>query len=122
MQKQRGPDSLNPVPCFFDAFRTTIEPLCRWLALARLSYVDSPKVLLKRRRKPITVYYAATPDGTLVAVRFNPVIRAFYDRLMSKGKMKKVALTACMHKLLIILNAMLKHQTRWSSELVSVAI
>lgn len=84
---------------------------------------DSGKMRGKRKitggRAPVrSVLYMAT----LVAVRFNPVIRAFYDRLMSKGKMKKVALTACMHKLLIILNAMLKHQTRWSSELVSVAI
>ncbi|MGL5832450.1 MAG: IS110-like element ISSm3 family transposase, partial [Waterburya sp.] len=45
----------------------------------------------------------------LVAVRFNPVIKAFYERLIAKGKLKKVALTACMHKLLIILNAMMKN-------------
>lgn len=41
--------------------------------------------------------------AALVAVRFDPVIKAFYERLLSKGKPKKVALTACMHKLLIIL-------------------
>jgi transposase len=52
--------------------------------------------------------------GTLVAVRHNPVLRAFYQRLRAVGKLPKVALTACMRKLLTILNAMLKHQTRWN--------
>jgi transposase len=51
--------------------------------------------------------------GTLVATKHNPVIKAFYDRLCAAGKAKKVALTACMHKLLTILNAMVKHQTPW---------
>ena len=51
--------------------------------------------------------------AALVATRFNPVIRAFYQRLCAAGKAKKVALTACMRKLLIILNAMLKHRTPW---------
>jgi transposase len=50
---------------------------------------------------------------TLVAVRHNPVLRAFYERLIAAGKPKKVALTACMRKLLTILNAMLKHHTSW---------
>ncbi len=51
--------------------------------------------------------------ATLVATRFNPVIRAFYLRLCSAGKQKKIALTACMRKLLTILNSMLKHHTPW---------
>lgn len=46
--------------------------------------------------------------AALVGIRFNPVIKSFYERLLAKGKPKKVALTACMHKLLIILNAMVK--------------
>lgn len=57
---------------------------------------------------------AALYMGTLVATRYNPVIRAFYQRLCAAGKAKKVALTACMRKLLTILNAMLKHQTLWT--------
>ena len=52
--------------------------------------------------------------ATLVASRFNPAIRNFYLRLCSAGKTKKVALTACMRKLLTILNAMLKHHVPWS--------
>ena len=51
--------------------------------------------------------------GTLVASRHNPTIRAFYQRLCAAGKGKKVALTACMRKLLTILNAMLRHRTPW---------
>jgi transposase len=54
--------------------------------------------------------------GTLVATRFNPQIKAFYQRLLAAGKIKKVALTACMHKLLTILNAMLKHRTPWHAQ------
>ena len=50
---------------------------------------------------------------TLAAVRYNPVLRAFHDRLAEAGKPKKVVLTACMRKLLTILNAMVKHNTRW---------
>jgi len=52
--------------------------------------------------------------GTLVAVRHNPILRAFYQRLRAAGKLPKVALTACMRKLLTILNAMLKHQRPWN--------
>jgi transposase len=54
--------------------------------------------------------------GTLVATRFNPQIKAFYERLLAAGKVKKVALTACMRKLLTILNAMLKHRTPWDAQ------
>jgi transposase len=54
--------------------------------------------------------------GTLVATRHNPRITVFYERLLAAGKKKKVALTACMHKLLTILNAMLKHRTPWQSQ------
>jgi transposase len=54
--------------------------------------------------------------GTLVATRFNPQIKAFYQRLLAAGKVKKVALTACMRKLLTMLNAMLKHRTFWQAQ------
>ncbi|HEY7167231.1 MAG TPA: IS110 family transposase, partial [Candidatus Binatia bacterium] len=49
----------------------------------------------------------------LVATRRNAVIRAFYKRLRDAGKAPKVALVACMRKLLTILNAMIKHRSRW---------
>jgi len=51
--------------------------------------------------------------ATLVATRYNPVIHAFYHRLCASGKKKMVALVASMHKLLSILNAMIKHQQVW---------
>ncbi|MBN1374769.1 MAG: IS110 family transposase [Dehalococcoidia bacterium] len=51
--------------------------------------------------------------AALVATRCNPVISAFYQRLCSLGKPKKLALTACMRKLLAILNSMIKHHTSW---------
>jgi transposase len=56
---------------------------------------------------------AALWMGTLAAIRHNPTIRQSYARLLAAGKAKKVALTACMHKLLTILNALLRHRTRW---------
>jgi transposase len=52
--------------------------------------------------------------ATLVAVRCNPVLSNFYNRLLAAGKAKKVALTACMRKMLILLNALLKHNSLWS--------
>jgi transposase len=58
---------------------------------------------------------AALWMGTLVAVQRNPAIRRFYDRLLAAGKSKKVALTACMHKLLLILNALLRRRSRWQA-------
>ena len=57
---------------------------------------------------------AALYMGTLAATRFNPVIKAFYDRLRAANKPTKLALTACMRKLLVILNSMLKRRTHWS--------
>lgn len=59
---------------------------------------------------------AALDMAALVASRCNPVIRSFYHRLCTAGKAKKVALTACMRKLLTILNAMVKHRTPWSTK------
>ncbi len=58
---------------------------------------------------------AALYMATLTATRFNLVLRSFYTRLIAAGKAKKVALTACMRKLLTILNAMLKYHTAWSN-------
>lgn len=57
--------------------------------------------------------------SALVAVRHNPVIKEFYERLIKAGKAPKVALTACMRKLLTILNTMVKHKTPWQIKDVS---
>ena len=61
-----------------------------------------------RARVRSVLYMAA-----LSASRFNPVIRAFYENLMQRGKEHKVALTACMRKLLVILNTMVKNREPW---------
>jgi transposase len=55
--------------------------------------------------------------ATCAAVRFNPVMRAYYERLCAAGKVRKVALTACMRKLLVILNAMARDRTPWNPNL-----
>jgi len=54
--------------------------------------------------------------ATLTAVRFNPALAHFYQRLVAAGRPKKVALTAAMRKLLTILNAMLRDQRPWQPE------
>jgi transposase len=56
---------------------------------------------------------AALYMGALVAIRHNPAIRARYERLLAAGKPTKVALVACMHKLLTVLNAILRHREPW---------
>jgi transposase len=60
---------------------------------------------------------AALYMGALVGVRFNPVLRAVYQRLLAAGKAKKLALVACMRHLLIILNAILRDGVRWNETL-----
>jgi transposase len=59
---------------------------------------------------------AALYMAALTATRYNPIIKAFYRRLCGVGKARKVALTACMRKLLIILNSMVKHQQTWTPD------
>ncbi len=54
--------------------------------------------------------------ATLVATRFNPRIKAFYQRLLKAGKPKKLALTAAMRKLLTILNTLIKNDEIWNAE------
>ena len=56
--------------------------------------------------------------AALVGTRHNPVIKAFYNRLLARGKEKKVALVACMRKLLTILNAMVRNNELWRTEKV----
>lgn len=62
---------------------------------------------------------AALYMGALVAAQWNPLIESFYKRLLSRGKPKKVALTACMRKLLVVLNAMIRDQRPWDPQSVT---
>ena len=68
-----------------------------------------------RSRVRAALYMAA-----LVASRHNPVIRDYYLRLCAAGKPKKVALTACMRKLLLIINSMIKNKQRWNASVNAV--
>jgi transposase len=58
--------------------------------------------------------------ATLSATRCNPVIKEFYQRLLAKGKLKKVAIVACMRKMLTILNAMIKSNKPWDASLAQI--
>lgn len=93
----------------------TAKPLAALVGVAPMNR-DSGRKRGKRRtsggRSSVrkVLYMAA-----LTAIRWNPVIRAFYQRLKNAGKPAKVALTACMHKLLLILNAILKTRTPWNN-------
>jgi transposase len=81
--------------------------------LARDSGTLRGKRLVYGGRAPVR---AALYMAALVASKCNPVIRAFYLRLRAAGKPAKVALTACMRKLLVILNAMARSGTPWNPE------
>jgi transposase len=63
------------------------------------------------RRKVRNLFYMACLGA---ATRHNPVIKAFYDRLRAKGKQPKVALVACMRKLIVILNTMIARRQKWN--------
>ncbi|MFN3762736.1 MAG: IS110 family transposase, partial [Anaerolineae bacterium] len=56
---------------------------------------------------------------TIAGIRCNPVLRAFYQRLIAAGKPPKVAIVACMRKLLTILNAMVRDGRKWCPELAA---
>lgn len=83
---------------------------------------DSGRKLGKRRVKggrPVirSILYMAT----LTAIRVNPVIKSFYDHLLLVGKLKKVAIVACMRKLLSILNAMIRDNKPWTAKQLPIA-
>jgi transposase len=57
--------------------------------------------------------------ATLVAIRHNPPIQAYYQQLLNRGKPTKLAMVACMRKLLTCLNAMMKTLTPWDDDKVT---
>jgi len=59
---------------------------------------------------------AAMYMAAMSAVRYNPTIRAFFERLRASGKPYKVAMTACVRKLVTILNAMVRDNTKWATD------
>jgi transposase len=91
------------------------RPICKLASVAPLAD-DSGKRSGKRHiwggRAPVR---AALYMATLSAMRYNPAIKATYERLLVAGKPKKVAMVACMRKLLIIVNAVMRDGVRWDS-------
>jgi transposase len=70
------------------------------------------------RRRIRNIFYMACMGA---ATRHNPVLKAFYDRLVAKGKKKKVALVACMRKLIVILNIMIARREKWDPSRYAVS-
>jgi len=70
------------------------------------------------RRKVRNLFYMACLGA---ATRHNPVLKAFYDRLIAKGKERKVALVACMRKLIVILNTMIARREKWDASRYAVS-
>lgn len=90
--------------------RKVIGPLVGLAPLDRQSgETDAPRHIVGGRRQVRNVLYMAA----LVATRYNPVGRDLYSRLMAKGKSKKAAIIAVAHKLLTILNAMVRDMKEW---------
>jgi transposase len=79
---------------------------------------DSGKLRGKRRTGGGRIQVrSALYMATLASTRHNPVIREYYARLVRSGKPKMVAVVACMRKILVILNAMMKTRTRWQAQI-----
>src|SRR5207245_10695272 len=70
------------------------------------------------RRKVRNLFYVACLGA---ATQHNPVLKAFYRRLVAKGKEKKVALVACMRKLIVILNIMIARGQKWNPNLLAAS-
>jgi len=84
-----------------------VAPFCRDSGTMR-----GKRTIWGGRAQVRSVLYMAA----LSAVRYNPAIKIFYDRLISKGKPKKTALVACMRKIITMANSMIKNNTDWDAD------
>jgi len=99
--------------------RREIAKLAGVAPLSRDSGTMRGRRFVQGGRAPVrAVLYMAA----LVAARRNPVIRAFYERLVAAGKPKKLALVACMRKLLTVLNVMVRTATPWNPEFATMSV
>ena len=93
--------------------RLAARPLAALVGVAPLNHDSgtrtAPRITWGGRAPVRSALYMAT----LTATRYNPIIKAFYQRLLAAGKPRKLALIAAMHKLLTILNAIVKTQKPW---------
>lgn len=93
--------------------RLTAKQISRLVGVAPINH-DSGQHKGKRMIQGGRAHIRATLYmGAVVAMRHNPVIKAFYERLVGRGKSKKLALTACVRKILVILNAMVRQNQPW---------
>jgi len=117
----RGVPGIGPVTCATlladlpELGRLSRREIAKLAGLAPLSrdsgsFRGQRKIWGGRSKVRPTLYMA-----TLSAVRYNPVLKAFHERLRAAGKPPKLALVACMRKLLTILNAILKHRAPWKA-------
>ena len=91
----------------------TAKQISRLVGVAPINH-DSGQHQGKRRISGGRAHIrAALYMGAVVAMRHNPIIKDFYDRLVDRGKSKKLALTACVRKMLVILNAMVRSNQPW---------
>ena len=91
----------------------TAKQISRLVGVAPINHDSGQhkgKRMINGGRAPVR---ASLYMGAVVAIRHNPIIKDFYERLLSRGKPKKLAITACVRKMLVILNAMVRDQKRW---------
>ena len=91
----------------------TAKQISRLVGVAPINHDSGQhkgKRMINGGRAPVR---ASLYMGTVVAIRHNPIIKDFYERLLSRGKPKKLAITACVRKMLVILNAMVRDQKPW---------
>jgi len=91
----------------------TAKQISRLVGVASINHDSGQhkgKRMINGGRAPVR---ASLYMGAVVAIRHNPIIKDFYERLLSRGKPKKLAITACVRKMLVILNAMVRDQKPW---------
>jgi len=91
----------------------TAKQISRLVGVAPINHDSGQhkgKRMINGGRAPVR---ASLYMGAVVAIRHNPIIKDFYERLLSRGKPKKLAITACVRKMLVILNAMIRDQKPW---------
>jgi len=91
----------------------TAKQISRLVGVAPINHDSGQhkgKRMINGGRAPVR---ASLYMGAVVAIRHNPIIKDFYERLLSRGKPKKLAITACVRKMLVILNAMVRDKKPW---------
>lgn len=91
------------------------RPLAALVGIAPMNHDSGMHRGARRIRGGRTTVRSALYMAAWVGTRFNPTLKAFYDRLLAAGKARKVALVACMHKLLTMLNAIIRTNEKWKT-------